>query len=340
MSVENDAHGEMLELSERDELVDALLGGRIGPHEAPPGYALVAEWVQAATAPPSEDELAREPELVAAITSIARQHQPRQRSGVVRRLAPTKAIAATAVLVLGGGAAAAATGAFPAAVQRPLAHGLAALGISIPAPRTPSAPSNAGTSTSPSGAPQAPCSSHPPRNVTAGSPSHAGRSARTSCSNTGSPGGTNPGVGTGVPVRTGVPVTTGPGPSTPAAGATTSPPSGTGSNASVVPGSVSTPPNAAALPGEGSGNGTTGNATSGTSPGPPSYTPSGNTPGPPASTPSGNTPGPPASTPSGNTPGPPASTPSGNTPGPPASTPSGNTPGPPWGEPPGAASSR
>ncbi len=118
---------------------DRLFEGRIPSEDVPPELRHVAALVHAARAAATPSELGGQDHLVAEIAAAVRTAQPGG-SGVARRRvlgthsAKVVALATATVIVLGGGVAAAATGAFPAGIQRAIAHGLAHVGISLPDP--------------------------------------------------------------------------------------------------------------------------------------------------------------------------------------------------------------
>jgi len=117
---------------------ERLLTGRLDPADAPPGYALTAAVLAAASAPPDADELAGEAAVVAFFAAAARSRPvsvrlltPR-RSRVLTKLLTIKAAAAVLGVLVGGGVAAAATGNLPAPAQQ-AAHALLG-GAGVPAP--------------------------------------------------------------------------------------------------------------------------------------------------------------------------------------------------------------
>lgn len=120
---------------------EALLSGRLDPDDAPPELKGIAALVRAARAPATARELAGEVHLVAAIAAEMRRSGPvgvvvdSRRRRLIGQALSAKVIAATAAVLLSGGvAAAAATGSLPASLQRAVSHGLAHVGISVPAP--------------------------------------------------------------------------------------------------------------------------------------------------------------------------------------------------------------
>lgn len=119
---------------------DAVLSGRLDPDDAPPELKDAVGLIRAARAPATVRELAGEDVLVAAIAAEMRRSVPAAVGVVTKRrqfsgqAISGKVIAATGIVLLSCGAAAAATDVLPASIQRAVSHGLAHVGISIPAP--------------------------------------------------------------------------------------------------------------------------------------------------------------------------------------------------------------
>ncbi len=108
-----------------DDSADRLLAGRLDPADAPPGYAVAAAVMAAATAPARPDELdGVEPSLNAFRAALVVPPTSPRRAHMLVKLLTVKAAAAvfTGALVIGG-VAAAATGTLPDAAQR-LAHSM------------------------------------------------------------------------------------------------------------------------------------------------------------------------------------------------------------------------
>jgi hypothetical protein len=104
------------------DTADRLLAVRLDPADAPPGYAALARLLAAATAPPRPDELAGERAAMAEFVAMTRCCPPTRlsrRAGMPARRFSAKAIAValTAVLTIGG-VAAAATGLLPESGRR------------------------------------------------------------------------------------------------------------------------------------------------------------------------------------------------------------------------------
>ena len=120
-----------------DTATDALLDGKVSPAQAPDGLQHVAALIHLAQAPATTDRAA-ERQTVSQMGAIVRGGG----SGVAAsrfaahraRLATVAAVAG--LVVLSGGAVAAAAGALPNPVQRVVASGFSNVGISMPTPTT------------------------------------------------------------------------------------------------------------------------------------------------------------------------------------------------------------
>jgi hypothetical protein len=99
------------------DILDRLLGGRLDPASAPPGYGGLARLLAAATAPAVPEELADQQLVLAEFTAVMRSHPPTlspRRTPVPRKVLTMKAAAAVLVAALSlGGVAAAASGLLP-----------------------------------------------------------------------------------------------------------------------------------------------------------------------------------------------------------------------------------
>jgi hypothetical protein len=110
------------------DTADRLLAGRLGPADAPPGFAAVAMVVTAATAPATPEELAGEAAAVARFAAMTRPG-PRmraaasRRAGAPRRILRVRLAVAVLAAVLSIGGVAAATGVFPGPAKPPAGHG-------------------------------------------------------------------------------------------------------------------------------------------------------------------------------------------------------------------------
>ncbi len=120
------------------ELEERLLSGAMHPDDAPPELRHLARLVQAARPQPvvgSPVEGSVVAAFVANAPGVAGQVQLMGRKRMLTKFMTAKAAGLVAGLVLvGGGAAAAATGSLPTSVQSGLSGGLSHVGISIPNP--------------------------------------------------------------------------------------------------------------------------------------------------------------------------------------------------------------
>ncbi|MDA8072432.1 MAG: hypothetical protein M0Z82_12755 [Actinomycetota bacterium] len=139
MEPADDVTGEMRVLPLDAATADALLEGRIGPDDAPPGYREVASAVRSARSGASVAELAGEEQVVAAMVAAAAGSlrtsplSPMRRRPMIAKLMSAKVAAvATGFVLVGGGVAAAATGSLPSGVQHSVADAAAHVGVSIP----------------------------------------------------------------------------------------------------------------------------------------------------------------------------------------------------------------
>jgi hypothetical protein len=117
---------------------DRLLAGAVAPEDAPPGYADVVRLLDAVSAEPAADELAREAELVpmiatSVLSSTSSQVASPRRSFTPSALSRPRLAAAliAAMLACSGGLASA--GGLPAPAQDVASAILGKVGISIPA---------------------------------------------------------------------------------------------------------------------------------------------------------------------------------------------------------------
>jgi hypothetical protein len=72
-----------------DDTAERLLGGRVDPEDAPPGYAEVASLLRAAAGPPGPEELAGEGEALALFRAARRRPAPARSRVVALTLAGT-----------------------------------------------------------------------------------------------------------------------------------------------------------------------------------------------------------------------------------------------------------
>ncbi len=116
---------------------DRLLSGEVSPDDAPPGYAGVAQLLDAAGRGLGAEGSVQEVATVAAMQAAALGNLGSVSAhGVKKMLSKMLAVkaAAVAVVLLGAGSAAAATGSLPAGIQNTTSMVLAKIGISVPGP--------------------------------------------------------------------------------------------------------------------------------------------------------------------------------------------------------------
>jgi hypothetical protein len=133
--------------------IDRLLSGSMGPADAPPGYALVAGMIAAARPRAAQVWIPGEAQALQAFRASKAgspmmlpeerraAHKP-QRSKLVMRI-PAKVAVAGALVLVGGTAAAAATGSLPGPIQSTVSSVLSHVGISVPSPVNPHPSANA-----------------------------------------------------------------------------------------------------------------------------------------------------------------------------------------------------
>jgi hypothetical protein len=134
VSLSRDFESEMKRLPLDVSTADRLLAGAIGPEDAPPSYAVVANFVTE-LADTTSSNVDREEEVVAALAVAVRSSQTetstrRRRSGVPR----LKLAAAFAVVALAGTTSLAVAGSLPGAAQDIASTMLAKVGVSVPGP--------------------------------------------------------------------------------------------------------------------------------------------------------------------------------------------------------------
>jgi hypothetical protein len=121
-----------------DRTADRLLAGAVTSEDAPPGYAGVARFLQAARPRPAAGELAREAATVATMTAALLAHtasvSQSRRKHMISKILTAKAAAAAAAVLLSAGTAGAATGTLPGAAQGVASDMLAKVHISVPGP--------------------------------------------------------------------------------------------------------------------------------------------------------------------------------------------------------------
>jgi hypothetical protein len=118
---------------------DRLLAGALAPADAPPGYAAVARLLEALSAQPTADELAREAEHVAMVATAVLSSSGAQFSSPTRSFAPfaisrprIAAVLIAAGLACTGGIASASAGVLPDPAQDIASAILDKVGISVP----------------------------------------------------------------------------------------------------------------------------------------------------------------------------------------------------------------
>jgi hypothetical protein len=122
-----------------EETVDRRLSGQFAPHDAPHGYAQVAELIQVTQSGLARGDSFWEPDVIgamaAAVTSSATR-ETRRRTVIRRPLRRAATGAAAAMLVLSSGtAAAAAAGTLPTAIRGAVSKAVGALHIAGPGAR-------------------------------------------------------------------------------------------------------------------------------------------------------------------------------------------------------------
>jgi hypothetical protein len=145
MTFWSDMDSEMQPLPLDSDTADRLLAGLVAPEGAPAGYGRVVRLLEAASAEASSEELAREPETVAAMAAALRSRVNRNAASSRRSFMPfalsrprlTAAVLAAAFAASVGVASA---GSLPGAAQDVASEMLAKVGITVPG-----ANDNAGT---------------------------------------------------------------------------------------------------------------------------------------------------------------------------------------------------
>jgi hypothetical protein len=121
--------------------MDDFVTGTAAPDDVPPALREVASLIRAARPPASVGALGAEKDVVDAFLASARRAPACGSARTLpfrRKIKPAHAAVALAVatVALGGAAAAAATGAFPASIQSVVARAASHLGISLPMPKS------------------------------------------------------------------------------------------------------------------------------------------------------------------------------------------------------------
>jgi hypothetical protein len=121
------------------DTADRLLAGAVAAEDAPPGYASVARFLDAASAEPTPEELVHEAEIVAMFAATVRP-SPTTKSASPRRplmpfaLARPRLAAALVAAAMSCVAGLASAGSLPGAAQDVASAMLAKVGISVPGP--------------------------------------------------------------------------------------------------------------------------------------------------------------------------------------------------------------
>jgi hypothetical protein len=136
MTLWSDMDSEMQPLPLDSDTADRLLAGLVAPEGAPAGYGPVVRLFEAASAETLSEELAREPETVAAMAAALRSRVHRNASSR-RSFMPfafsrprLTAVVLAAAFAAGGGMASA--GSLPGAAQDVASEMLAKVGITVP----------------------------------------------------------------------------------------------------------------------------------------------------------------------------------------------------------------
>ena len=137
MTFWSDMDSEMQLVPLDSDTADRLLAGLVAPEGAPAGYGRVVRLLEAASAEASSEELAREPETVAAMAAALRSRVSQNAASSRRSFMPfafsrprlTAAVLAAAFAVSGGMASA---GSLPGAAQDVASEMLAKVGIAVP----------------------------------------------------------------------------------------------------------------------------------------------------------------------------------------------------------------
>jgi hypothetical protein len=134
MTLWDDLDSEMQPLPLDADTADRLLAGSIAPEDAPPDYPPVVRLLAAASARAASDELAREPETVAAMKAALQSPGNRKatRSFVPFALSRPRVTAFVAATVFAATVGMASAGSLPGAAQDVASEMLAKVGITVP----------------------------------------------------------------------------------------------------------------------------------------------------------------------------------------------------------------
>jgi hypothetical protein len=137
MTFWSDMDSEVQPLPLDTDTADRLLAGSVAPEDAPPGYGRVVLLLEAAAAEDSSEELAREPETVAAMEAAIRSHvhqdvaSPR-RSFMPFALSRSRLAAALVAAAFAATVGMASAGSLPGAAQDVASEALAKVSITVP----------------------------------------------------------------------------------------------------------------------------------------------------------------------------------------------------------------
>ena len=145
MTFWSDMDSEMQPLPLDTDTADRLLAGSVAPEDAPPGYGRVVRLLEAASAEAPSEELAREPEALAAMKAALRSPAHRnvassRRSFMPFALSRPRLTAAVVAAAFAASVGMASAGSLPGAAQDVASEMLAKVGITVPGPND-----NAGT---------------------------------------------------------------------------------------------------------------------------------------------------------------------------------------------------
>jgi hypothetical protein len=139
MTFWSDMDSDMHPLPLDSDTADRLLAGLVAPEDAPPGYGRVVRLLEVASAEASSEELAREPETVAAMKAALRSPVDRnvassRRSFMPFALSRPRLTAAVFAAAFAASVGMASAGSLPGAAQDVASEMLAKVGITVPGP--------------------------------------------------------------------------------------------------------------------------------------------------------------------------------------------------------------
>jgi hypothetical protein len=137
MTFWSDMDSEMQLLPLDTDTADRLLAGSVDAEDAPPGYGRVVRLLEAASSEASSEELAREPEAVAAMAAALRSPVHRnvassRRSFMPFALSRPRLTAAVVAAAFAASVGMASAGSLPGAAQDVASEMLAKVGITVP----------------------------------------------------------------------------------------------------------------------------------------------------------------------------------------------------------------